>query len=301
MIKKLIQTVKEISSITIERTGKKAGRSLHITGASCIGNLGVGIGKLLMGIVSLSFFTCASAFYTFGMVAAKCAALTGIVKEDSRKGQYRYYKMAGMILIVSSLLYILYSLRLILNPVLTSYNENVALAIATFTFTELVLNIRGVIVERHNHTPLIHAIKMINLASSLICLVLTQTAILAMSSDHAELQPRTNGRFGMIMGGVATLIGIIMLIQVLRMENGKNYGAAFHRIKQLKRKEKIGLKLKPVHYIESKEQSVELYVQIKDGSKMEEFEKLKLLAEEKYHIILLNVDNVNRKKLGGNK
>ena len=221
MSKNIFSTIKQISSITFERTGKHTGRSLHITGASCLGNLAVGIGKLVMGVLSLSVFTCASAFYTFGMVAAKCAALAGIIKEEDRGAQYRYYKIAGMILIVSSVLYIIYSLRLLLNPVASSFHLYVALGIATFTFTELTLNIRGVIVERHNHTPLIHAIKMINLASSLICLVLTQTAILAISSDQTEMLPRTNGIFGMLMGGAATLIGLIMLLQVRRFRKGE--------------------------------------------------------------------------------
>ena len=298
MIDKLVETVKGISNITIERTGKKAGRSLHITGASCMGNLVVGTGKLLMGIVSLSFFTCASALYTFGMVAAKGAALTGIVKEDNQKGQYRYYKIAGMILIVSSLLYILYSLRLLLNPVQTSYHEYIALGIATFTFTELVLNIRGVIVERHNHTPLIHAIKMINLASSLICLVLTHTAILAMSSDEVDLLPQTNGRFGILMGAAATIIGIIMLLQVMRMEQGKNYGAAYHNLKKMMHKNKIAGKIKPLYYIENNECNNELYVQIKKDLSQEEFEELKMQAEDQLQLYLGEEKEMEKRKMG---
>lgn len=101
----------------------------------------------------------------------------------------------------------------------------IALAIATFTFTEIGLNIRGVIVERKNHAPLIHAIKMINLSSSLICLVLTQTAILSFASD-LPTHAKENGLMGIIMGGVATLIGIYMILQITAIEHNwslKNY------------------------------------------------------------------------------
>ena len=40
------------------------------------------------------------------------------------------------------------------------YDKYIGLGIAAFAFTELGLNIRGVIVERHNHTLLFHAIRM---------------------------------------------------------------------------------------------------------------------------------------------
>lgn len=293
MNKDLFHSIRQISVTAIERTGKSTGRSLHLTGAACIGNLLVGIGKLVMGLLSLSVFTCASAFYTFGMVAAKGAALTGIIKEDNRKGQYHYYKIAGMILIISSVLYIIYSLRLLLNPVPSSYHQYVALGIATFTFVELTLNIRGVIVERHNHTPLVHAIKMINLASSMICLVLTQTAILAISSDHPEMQPRTNGIFGILMGGAATLVGIIMLLQVIRFKKGKNYGGAYHKLKSLMRKDKMKLNIKPVYYIEKEDYPEQLYLKIKDDGSKEQFVKLKLQAEEELNIILIDIDPVS--------
>ena len=92
----------KLSSIAFERAGVKKGRSLHITGASCLGNIIVGTGKLIMGIISLSFFTCVSAFYTFGMVAAKVVALAGILKEENSRAQYRYYKLSGLILVGSS-------------------------------------------------------------------------------------------------------------------------------------------------------------------------------------------------------
>ncbi|MGN0607145.1 MAG: hypothetical protein ACI4JM_11545 [Oscillospiraceae bacterium] len=75
----------KLSGIAFERAGKKKGRTLHITGAACLGTTFVCLGKLIMGIISLSFFTCVSAFYTFGMVTAKITALAGILKEENSK------------------------------------------------------------------------------------------------------------------------------------------------------------------------------------------------------------------------
>lgn len=203
---------------TRQALGSKESRSLQIAGVSCFGNALIGFGKLLLGILSLSFFTCVSAFYTFSMVIAKGCALSGIVKGKNQQEQYVYYAFSGLILIVASLLYMVYSVHLIFYPVVTPYHLYLALGIATITFTELTINICGVIRERHNHTPLFHAIKMINLASSLICLVLTQTALLSIGNANTQIHTQANGFMGVIMGTLAGAIGIAMIIRIKRLK-----------------------------------------------------------------------------------
>lgn len=214
----MLGRIKAISHKTIYRFGASTGRSLHITGAACLGNMSVGIAKLIMGILSLSLFTCASALYTFGMVTAKCIALAGIVKEENYKTQYKYYRASALILIGSSMLYIVYSIRLFIQPVNESYHMYYALCIATFTFAELGINIKGLIVQRHKHSPLIHAIRMINLASSLICLVLTQSAILSFADVNTREHPGANGFMGILMGTAALMLGVIMLQRINKMQ-----------------------------------------------------------------------------------
>lgn len=217
---KRFQMIHSINNSIIEKVGKSKNHTIKITGAACIGNLLVGIGKLGMGLMSLSFFTCVSAFYTFGMVIAKACVLGGLVKEKTPKEQYCYYRLSGMILIVASVLYVIYSTRLLWHPMVSHYDKYIGLGIATFAFTELGLNIRGVIVERHNHTLLFHAIRMINLASSLICLVLTQTAILSFTHDSMpDYDPSvSNGLMGILMGTAATLIGCVMLWRIRKIK-----------------------------------------------------------------------------------
>ncbi len=192
---------------------------MQITGAACLGNLLVGIGKLMMGIISLSFFTCVSAFYTFGMVLAKACVLRGMAEKNIAERQYRYYRLSGIILIIASVLYVVYSTRLLWHPMAGRYSKYTGIGIAAFAFTELGLNIRGVIVERNNHNQLFHAVKMINLASSLICLVLTQTAILSFTHEHVpDYDPSmSNGLMGILMGTAAALIGCIMLRRVRKI------------------------------------------------------------------------------------
>lgn len=210
---KRFQIIRDTNKFILMKVGKRRSHTMKITGAACMGNLLAGIGKLMMGIMSLSFFTCVSAFYTFGMVAAKACALKGLVSENTLEKQYQYYKLSGMILIIASVLYVIYSARLLWYPMVSHYDKYAGIGIATFAFTELGLNIRGVIVERHNHTLLFHAIRMINLASSLICLVLTQTAILSFTRIDVSNYDSSvsNGLMGILMGTAATGIGGAML------------------------------------------------------------------------------------------
>lgn len=220
---KRFQVICDINRVLVERVGRRKIHSVKITGAACMGNLFVGIGKLVMGLMSLSFFTCVSAFYTFGMVIAKACALKGLVKEKTLEERYRYYKLSGIILIITSVLYVIYSTRLLWQPMTGHYDKYVGIGIATFAFTELGINIRGVIVERHNHALLFHAIRMISLASSFICLVLTQTAILSFTHESLpDYDPSvTNGFMGILMGTAAILMGCVMLWRTRRAKRNR--------------------------------------------------------------------------------
>ena len=71
--------------------GKARNNTVRLTGAACTGSFLLGCGKLIVGVLSASFFTCANAFYTFGMVAAKLCALKGIAVPASK--QYSYYRI----------------------------------------------------------------------------------------------------------------------------------------------------------------------------------------------------------------
>ena len=67
------------------RVGKARNNTVRLTGAACTGSFLLGCGKLIVGVLSASFFTCANAFYTFGMVAAKLCALKGIAVPASKR------------------------------------------------------------------------------------------------------------------------------------------------------------------------------------------------------------------------
>lgn len=292
----LLQTIRHVNSDLTERFSPNVSRSLKVTGVSWTANIFVGFGKLSMGIVSMSFFICVNAFYTFGMVIAKYFALAGILKAKDTKEQYRYYMLSGAILTVSSVLYIAYSIWLFFHPMVGTYHMYVALAIATFTFTELTINIRGVIIERHNHTPLVHAIKMINLASSLICLVLTQTAILSFSDTQIHLHPAANGFIGILMGSCAALLGVVMIVRIRKIQTGKNYGTVYRKVKKLMKKESLQFSVKPVRYVERDSYWPVLYVALSKDRAKADFHHLQSIVNQNLQLRLICVEKQNSKQ-----
>ena len=230
--------------------GLKRSRSLGMTGASCLGSTLLATGKLLMGILSLSFFTCVNAFYSYGMVAAKIVALAGVVRERDRRGQYRYCRLAALILIGASVCYLVYTLFLYRNPSQFRYHKIVAIGIAAFAFTELGVSLWGVIRERRRGLPLFQTIKTLNLCSALMALVLTQRAILSLSFPP-ERTAGINTLFGALMALLATLLGACLIRQMHRLETCTAYRRPFRRLRKLMVRRQLRLDLRPVYYIEN--------------------------------------------------
>lgn len=190
-------------------------RMLYLTGLSGLGNILMGLFKIISGVLALSIFTCVNGCYTLGMVLARYCALAGVIRTKDISKQYRYYRWSGIVLIVTSCLYIAYSIRMYFHPTYTAYHPYIAMGIATVTFVEIGLNLRGVLVFRKNHSPLLHALKTINLATSLISLVLTQAAILSFADEGQN--PASNGILGALMGTCAVLLGVYMLLRMRRI------------------------------------------------------------------------------------
>lgn len=190
--------------------GEKKQKSLRLTWAACGANFALGTGKLVLGILSFSPFTCVSAFYTYSMMLAKLCALFGLDKTERR--QWTHYRVSALILMAASALFSVYSASLIFSPKVSHYHPYIAMGIATFTFTEIALNTRGMLRERKSKSPLLYAVKMESLASSLICLVLTQKALLSFTyQEELEKTAQASGFFGLLMGVVAMLMSFLML------------------------------------------------------------------------------------------
>lgn len=172
------QALREMSITICQEHSVSDSRSLHITGATGSFSVLLGLGKIISGLLSFSVFACMNGCYTLGMALARYCALAGLLQKNKERDSYFYYRLSGIIMVIASLLYVIYSLWTIWHPKMVYYGEIIAITIAAITFTEIGINLRGVLKYRKAKLPVIHAIKTINLGTSLISLVLTQAAIL---------------------------------------------------------------------------------------------------------------------------
>ncbi|MDO4547455.1 MAG: hypothetical protein Q4D04_05115 [Clostridia bacterium] len=208
-----------LDAMVSEKYPLSVARSIRLACASGAGNLLIGIGKLLIGVFSLSLFTCMSAFYTLCMALAKACAIAGIPQTTMQAEPYKWLRRSAYVLLFASLMYAGYSLRLFFAPSLPSFHPYVALGIATVTFCELGMNLRGLLMARKYHSLPIQALKTISMSASLICLVLTQASLLALSSKASmETHASATGLLGLILSLVTALLGILLMIRINRVK-----------------------------------------------------------------------------------
>jgi len=197
-------------------------RGITFAALSIPGNVVVAVWKTALIVVSPSLFLLANVVYTIGVVAAKVVAIRahGVTRAgaaraaDASRHRRRAYRAIGGLVSMLSIAYVLSCLPMALGTSRAeAYDRHIAVLIAAVTFVELVLSVHGVMSARRNKDLLVEAIKLTNLAASLILLVLTQTAL--MSFAYRGDATVYNGVCGMVFGSMAALIGVYMLVRRL--------------------------------------------------------------------------------------
>lgn len=163
-------------------------------------------------LASKSIFIFANAIYVTGMGFARFLAVQ-LHKKDIKK-QRIYYRYIGIVIAITSIFYILYSLRYFNNTEEKVYPMNMALIIALYTFIELALNIKDIIKLRKSNVLQVKALSSISLASTFASFVLTQTAILSFAA------PTQNNSYGDALGGIffgslSTIVGVLVIVDSL--------------------------------------------------------------------------------------
>jgi len=176
--------------------------------ASIIKDILLVAGKIALSIFSASFFMFANALYSAGMGAARYAAYQTHVR--SGEARLKSYRRVGIIIFFASACYVLYSVRLFYGGSAGVYSQNMAIAIACYTFGEFGVNIRDALRLRKSAALEAKALRAIGLSSSLLCFVLTQTAI--MSFANAGDSGFSDALSGIVFGALAALTGLYVIV-----------------------------------------------------------------------------------------
>ena len=184
-------------------------RTLHLAVVSGAGNAFMGLGKIISGVLGLSVFACVNGFYTVCMAFARLSAAGGAARAGAEGLSRRFAFGAGAMLFVASILYLMYAGWSYFHPTVSHYPKYIAIAIATFTFVEIGLNIKSLVQTRKSTSAVAKAIRVIGVATSIITLALTQEAIL--SFQGAGHDPSVNAFVRLLTGGIAALLGLYVI------------------------------------------------------------------------------------------
>lgn len=171
--------------------------------------------KTAISVFSLSFFMFANALYSTGMGVARFYAVRMQFQEGVR--QIKSYRFVGIIISASSICYVIYSARLFGGGKTETYSMHIALVIALYTFVEFGINVRDAFRLRKSKALETKALRAISLSSTLLCFVLTQTAIMSFAAQGDN--SLANALAGVVFGGLATLVGLYIIVDSFFQRN----------------------------------------------------------------------------------
>lgn len=172
--------------------------------------------KMIVAFFSFSIFLGINALYTVVIGIGKQQSVIGMI-DEKRQGAHYYYKRIGGLIFLASLLYLAYTFKLFFLNQTVRYTNISAITIATITFWEIGMSIYGIIKARKKNDLLMKAVKLLNLSSALVGLVLTQAAILS----FAETKPYNgyNAIAGFLFGAITLGIGLWMMCEKRKEES----------------------------------------------------------------------------------
>lgn len=172
-------------------------------------SLTTGLIKVFLAVITNSIILLISSFYNFSISATKHRAVS---EHDNPN---KKYMEIGILIMVSSFAYAIYSIYVIITKKQLQFNMYLAILIATVAFTDMIVSTIGVIQAKKNEDIETEMIKLANLSAAFIGISLTQTAILSFTLNIDV--SHYNGIGGVFFGGITSLIGIYMIIRGLIM------------------------------------------------------------------------------------
>ena len=169
--------------------------------------------KIIVGIVFRSWFLIAIAIYSLFIGYVKENCLRGLLKNKDNKKNISSYIRGGVVLSISSIFYIAYTIFQIYFPSNFQYNTIIAISIAAFATYSIAMSIVGII-RAKGKTMLIKEYKFTNFATAFTNLVLTQIALLSIASTSGNVAI-FNAVIGVIVGIVILGIGLYLTIDGL--------------------------------------------------------------------------------------
>ena len=177
-----------------------------------ITNLFYFVFKIIVGIIFKNPLLIAIAIYNLLIGLVKALSSRGLMKNKDDLKDTKTYLTGGILLAISSILYIVYISNQVGNPYHVEYTPIIAIAIATFSTCRIALSVNG-LMKFKGRTLIIKQYKLTNFATALTNIVLTQMAIL--SFMPVKNMHFYNALLGIIVGSLILACGLYITIHGL--------------------------------------------------------------------------------------
>ena len=170
----------------------------------------IGAGKIVMAVFSHSWLIFIHAIYSIVKANAQHYARKKGVGDSTTMFS------SGLLVIVASAVYLGYSVYIFLFGSSASYHMYIGIGIAAVTTYEIVVAICGILKAKKRKDVYTEMLRYINLASALISVSLTQTAILSFTNEGDMSRAYAIG--DAIFGFLALLVGVGMLLRANQLD-----------------------------------------------------------------------------------
>lgn len=182
--------------------------------------------KIVVAVLATaSLFWIINAAFSIGLAAARYMTVSTHrssrrpaprIPRTAEQRERRMYRTTGAVILGLSIVYMVSCATMLFGDAhIERYDTIVGITIAALAFTELGLAIHGAITTRNNTNLIVGAIKLSNLASALVLIVLTQSALTSFSDGEGASLSHATGLGGILFGGLAGAIGVYMLVRRL--------------------------------------------------------------------------------------
>ena len=175
---------------------------------SYLGNYFVFLFKMGLFFFTKSLTFMISSLYNLGI---------GLTRKKIYSNKDKFLSV-GIFLMMASMFFVFYSIWIVVSHKIVYYNLYTGLAIATVTFYDIVFSIYGIQKSIRNHHKKNNVLMLVNLATALISLELTQSALLSFTQNGVD-HSLYNGIIGMIVGISAFLIGLWICLKDKKEQN----------------------------------------------------------------------------------
>lgn len=175
------------------------------------------VGKILFGAFSGAYFFCVSGASSLLFAFVKKIYLHNCKNDDQAEKRGKSITIS-ILIICSGALFTFYMARLFFINDVKQYDLIWSITIATASFFELGISIFNLYRAKQSKDILLQSFRGCNVASSCYAIVLTQVALLSATNTSQAVASFYNALTGVILGGVAVVIGVVLLIFVCKKE-----------------------------------------------------------------------------------